>query len=626
MNVRLKKEFQSLFWPWLVTVLIGLLPVLNWMLPTSLFEQNTRAVYAIASAGFVLGTILLAALPFGEELNLRTLPMLLSQPCDRWQIWREKFHITLLLVGSAALIHVIGYLPFWGMLHAEWKVAMAFLVFSLCSATFWTLVARSTIGGAVLCLAFQSVLLLLAYAFTEKSYYTTGVKQMGSKTELFLLLTSLLLSPVFLWLGWFLFSRLQLAQNWSGEALSIASNSTAPRRNLWFRIKTHAPLRNLILKELRLYLPVFVMMALFACLWMTVVFTLRIAPQKVVVLTNVLNGFTLIYIPLVLLISGCISLSEEKSLGVYPTNLTSPVSLTKQWLIKVLIATLVGILGGIIVPILLVVLENTFSSRALDTGVRHISSQGAIFWVFCLLLTSSISLSFWASNVLNNTVKAAFFSGFSIVAITVFHSLGFGAGMKMGWLTAAPILWLTAQFQLSLSWFQTKSAELYFSSYSLLGFLFVVLSWRHYRLPQSSTRQLLKNAVAILACSFAIGIVVGDIRRTSDYSAMDQSSLYVETLAALKESSAGVISPQGKNSHQLHLEELIATGKLSSQTIKWLSDCTIWTSYPYYQSQPLKIKDVEHVQIIIDLNRNRDSVSFYIPAKAPPHLPTAISK
>ena len=174
MNIRLKKEFQSLFWPWVVALLLGLIPLLSWMLPTLQFEQSFRSIYILAGAGCVLGIALLSTMPFGEEFSLRTMPMLLSHPVSRSQIWTEKFKITLLLTLTVALLNSAGYLPFWGLIKDQLKVASAFLIFTVCSGAFFTLLTRSSIGGAVLCLFTQCAVLLTTYAFTQENYYKVG--------------------------------------------------------------------------------------------------------------------------------------------------------------------------------------------------------------------------------------------------------------------------------------------------------------------------------------------------------------------------------------------------------------------------------------------------------------------
>ncbi len=611
MNVRLKKEIQSVLWPWLAVALLGLLPIFGWVLPAEDFNTSFRTFNTLSSAGFFFGVVLLSTLPFGEELNLRTMPMLLSQPITRWQVWREKLRITFLTIASIVLIYLVSYLPFISLIEHELKIIVAFLIFTLCSATFWTLLARSTIGGAVLCLFSQAVIMLIAYAFTQKSYFTAGMWMRSSQTENLLVAISLMLSPILLWLGWRMFSKLQPSGNWDNESpISFESKATGSKLAL-LRMSSISPFRNIILKELRLYKPVFVMISLFASLWLAAALTNHFTSQKQVVLSNLLNGITLIYVPLVLLISGCISLGEEKNLGIHLTNLTSPISTARQWLLKIIVATLVGISGGIIVPILLVELEKLFAGRVLDTAISNIHNGTGTFWSFCLLLTSSISLSFWAATVLNRTIHAAFFAGFILVAVAVFHRLGFGMGNDMGWLTAKPILWFTANHQLSLSWFQWKSIEILFISYSLLGFLFLALSWRHYRWLDLAPRRLFANTTIVLAASFAIGMTVGDVRRSSDYQNMEKSALYQETLAALKASSTGLAMSLNRNPRQLYLEELAANGKLSIQTKKWLENCIILPSHETFQ-----INGTEHIQVIVELAGGRDSLGFYIPIEA----------
>ena len=138
-NRRVLKEARALFWPWCAITFAGLLPLLP--LPSGIGDVSLL----IATAGFWIGIPLMATLSLGNEFQHRTLSLMLSQPVDRGRIWGEKSTVTICAVLSTLLV----YAPvFHGALQQEfefWLIPASWIVITVCSAMFWTLVARSTI-------------------------------------------------------------------------------------------------------------------------------------------------------------------------------------------------------------------------------------------------------------------------------------------------------------------------------------------------------------------------------------------------------------------------------------------------------------------------------------------------
>ena len=93
-TTRMLKEARPLFWPWCAVILAGVLPL----------AHQPQLIGWISPIGFFLGIPLLAAIPFGDEFQHRTLSLLLSQPIGRMEIWGEKLSVTVLAVVSAALV------------------------------------------------------------------------------------------------------------------------------------------------------------------------------------------------------------------------------------------------------------------------------------------------------------------------------------------------------------------------------------------------------------------------------------------------------------------------------------------------------------------------------------------
>jgi len=571
MNVRLKKEFTALFWPWLVAAVVGLLPLLSWMLPDSQFEQNFRSVYILAGAGFVIGIALLSTMPFGEEFSLRTMPMLLSHPVTRWQIWADKLKITLGLTITVALLNIISCLPFWGFMGGQLKLASAFLIFTVSSGAFWVLFARSTIGGMVLCLFTQAVIVVTAYALTQARYFDIGVWDSSQDTEGILLGASLIVSPLLMLLGWKLFSRLQDSGAATLEIPFLANlDSTQASRFTYFRARSDSPRLNLLLKELSFYKPVFVMAYLFAGLWIGVLLLLTCFPLKYNLLSNTMNGFLAIYAAMALVISGCISLGEEKGLGLHGSNLTLPVSWTRQWFLKISIALTVGLVCAVILPLLLAKFETFFAIRPMDTMAKGFLKEQSGLIAYCVMLSSFVAVSFWSATLTNRTIHAAFLAGFTILFIAVFHAMG--KSMSLGLLTAPLLDWITAHRHLHLGWAADYNEKLVYLSYAFIGLLFLVLSRFCYQNLKAPKITIIKTGLGMVVISWICGAVVTDIHRSASNQYSEFHPFVTESRAALLASKADSWPARYPKDRPLWYggTYLTKSGKLSPLTAKWL--------------------------------------------------------
>src|SRR5262249_54109014 len=101
------------------------------------------------------------ALSFGNEFQQRTISLLLSQPVDRMRIWTAKWAVLISAVLSSVIVYSVGDGVFSQAGFPDVVFAGACLIIALCSGTFWTLVARSTIGGLVFTLMESVVIVLL---------------------------------------------------------------------------------------------------------------------------------------------------------------------------------------------------------------------------------------------------------------------------------------------------------------------------------------------------------------------------------------------------------------------------------------------------------------------------------
>src|SRR5919106_793556 len=111
MGKSLKKELRTLAWPVAAIVAVIVLPM-AW---ASTFEPTAvprhllsvwMSAFQASAAGFLLGSALLAALPFGAEFQHRTMVLLMAQPVTRARVWLTK-HAA--LVAVLIVVGLAGY-------------------------------------------------------------------------------------------------------------------------------------------------------------------------------------------------------------------------------------------------------------------------------------------------------------------------------------------------------------------------------------------------------------------------------------------------------------------------------------------------------------------------------------
>ncbi len=470
MRQRLTKEYRALRLPWLVGLAAGL----------AMLDHRAQDYAIVAAVGCVA---LLAAMSIGNEFQHRTIALLLSQPCPRRTLWREKLLVLAMLVGTLGLVLFVNWgiaVPMGYARHdmvmapsvgqAIWAVADTqrhhdmvmtgiFCLAVVCSAPLWTLVARSIIGGMVFSLAGALLLLLLTVQLgVEKILgprYENGIPD--SVYAWAWLITGLIYSGACLLAGWRKFARLgaqRCPSRREHHSLSAAlresgwwkclrnvllpAEAGAPQVTResrwwnWLRIRPAGGLRNLVRKELRLQKPTFVVAALFSLCWLAAVGLHRLAPERGY--DGLIYMLAFVYIALVLALAGSISLGEERTLGLAAWHLTLPVSARLQWLLKLAVGAVVAIGLGLVLPGLLA-LATLPEARA---GLAHITQHGnatdlpglaagTALWLFFVL-------SFWAATLLGNTMRAV------LTAV-----LGSGAlvlcVLLSGWLAETIIAW-----------------------------------------------------------------------------------------------------------------------------------------------------------------------------------------
>ena len=394
----LLKETRPMLGPWFLISLAGATPAL---LPFSSIIGD-RFIAVIYGAGFWIGLPLLATISLGNEFQFRTIPLLLSQPVNRMKIWNTKWLVAVTTVFSSALVYSFQRDPF---LRGDWAAFLAccaWLIIAVSSATFWILVAQSTIGGLVLNLMQACIILTIAALVN----FTLGRGFYPMATELsptFAFPLAVCYSVFMIWLGRRKLARFQSTGTIAGDDVLVNHPQIMRIFTGWLRCRPQGALLNLVRKEIRLLWPVWLFTALCIALLIAVAPLQLVLKSTDVSVTNVpfiAVAIVTLYGFFALLLTGSISVGEEKALGARAWQMTLPVSPDVQWLVKLMVVLLTTFAGLILVV----------NSGYLLLGKPFLDtfdgSVGRHDWVQLLQLASLSLVGFWCACAVNGTVRS----------------------------------------------------------------------------------------------------------------------------------------------------------------------------------------------------------------------------
>ena len=340
-NTRIAKEARELFWPWCMVTIIG---TVLWLAVASGFRVPYGELSVIA---FSFGIPLLATLSFGSEFQHRTLSLLLTQPVSRSRVWSEKLGVLVVATSLTALVYYVAWRDTLNYSRVPLFIPAILLVTSVASSTFWTLSARSTIGGMTLNLLAQSIVIIGIQRILE----LTGARIDAFPAVFFVSIAVLAYAVVMLCLGRRKLIGFQTIGEIAGTDVLTSGSNIMPRRfSELVRWRTKGASLNLARKELRLLRPVGLIALL--CL----VMMLCLAPLRF--LPGMTNGRTIglvAFIPLSILtllmvvLAGTLPVAEERFLGTHAWHATLPVPARRQWLIKLAISILVSVASTFLV-------------------------------------------------------------------------------------------------------------------------------------------------------------------------------------------------------------------------------------------------------------------------------------
>jgi hypothetical protein len=386
--------------------------------------------------GFLGGLALVATLAFGQDLQDRTLPLLLSQPLSRSRIWNQKMILITAAVFAATLIELVllaavsGWYSGDEIRHAigtfrsdEVFIAGMFLLATVCSCGFWTLFARSTIGGLVFNVASQFIAAVSVALLWGKF---RGYDEPFQEPWTFVLVgaAGFLYSGAFLWAGARKFRRLEVRGDRLGEGDPFGFG--AGRGRIWFRLLASRPTRpalNFIKKELLLQKTVAQFSMLFVLCWFAVMLLQWLGPVQH--LTFLYDVLACVYAPVASLLAGCISLGEERALGLTSPQRALPFAPALQWLLKLGSSAATAVVLGFSLPLVLVILTNRLG-LANESGLASAGNSAVLG--FAAISTIMFVLGYWAIHLAGNTLKAALFA---IAFVVLLNALTF-TGIYLG--------------------------------------------------------------------------------------------------------------------------------------------------------------------------------------------------
>jgi hypothetical protein len=502
MNTRLAKELRALALPWCVAAPAG---IILHSLALGVIEEGDFLNFVQVIAGFVFlgGLLALAATPWGSEFQQGTLPLLLSQPSARSRIWRDKLFAAFLAMLSALLLEALSRFVTFSVTSSLTGIVLpdqfemmvgAWMIPTLCSVVFWTMLGRSTIGGMAFTVSAQFFVLGILIWVLE------SVRIIGVAKNTILIVAGIIYSALFLLLSWRKFSRLEITQL-STDSLSGSKPLVALGLRLnWLRCRPTSGVLNLIRKEIQLQKPLFILAAILCAVWIFAGLMLVLLPSQRAhpeISDGSFAGAALVlsivfYIPLMALLGGCVSLGEEKSLGLTAWHLTFPISIRRQWAVKLSVALATWFVLGVALPCILTSIGAAMSARGALTAHTFNDVEFEIWFGILLFASGVFAVSFWAMTLFSNTLRAIIATLAMISALCCSSALGYwlmlqvqgqqGFGMggprwnSQAWLVLAGLTALFALIQSRIQFRRLQTSPRLVAKYSFCLLAFVCVA------------------------------------------------------------------------------------------------------------------------------------------------------
>lgn len=562
-RTRIRKEVRQLQWPWL---LIAVAAILSTRPPSSTWSFYYDAVSWAFLTGIFVGIPLLASLPAGYEFEHRTMALLLAQPIERAKLWREKHLVAAIGILPVALIFFLS-----PMLNDPddprfWITAVLWMVTMSAAATFWTMLAKSTLGGLVLNTA-ANVLLLVGWTYLADRLRAAKVLN-GTVTAAAIVLF-VCYAVTMVWLGRRAFLRQQAVEGLAAEDAfgSMLRFIVPPTVREWLPCRPTSPTLNLLRREFWLLRPVWIFGLVNTLAWICLLL-LHQVPRKgheasvaVIVL--------IVVSPLSAILAGAMSMGEEKTLGTHLWHMTLPISIAKQWILKLVVAIVAGVVCSTGSPILVLSIAGSLAGGPMT----YFGDDPLWLW---LLAAAGISLmAFWCSCIVKGTVRAALWMMLVCIALMITATLAARLGYRLYYaaeLLMSRLYLYLDPFRFGPSTF-SRSTFLFRSMVLVVSAFMVLQSYRLFRAQrQDSTRSIVVSMLPLFVVILVISSVLWIPDALGGAAREQQYAIFDEIHAAIEAVQASLPNPNPTHPIQLSADDLAKAAPLSSVTRRWLAN------------------------------------------------------
>lgn len=353
-----------------------------------------------------LACLWICANAFGSEFEHRTLGQLLVQPRSRGRIYLEKLGVAGGIAGTAAVIFFLT--PSGSGVTGDPQILL--LILGLASAPFFTLISRSTLAGFVFTLAVPMALYLVLQTLLDVYHarvYPDLADRSSEEKALLWAGGAIYLGATAL-AGWRVFRGLEWREGGAGGGSAPGLHALTGAWDRWIgrRRLGQAATAQLIRKELRLHVVPWLVAGILVGLWGLSLLVRKWAPESELGVaaanTSTVTLFAGILGAFIFLVTGASAIAEERVLGTLEWQWTQPISMARQWRIKVGVATALALTLGLILPTALIWLG--FDADSLSTTFGKPEWQPIA--AYAAALAALFATSLYASSVSHSSMKA----------------------------------------------------------------------------------------------------------------------------------------------------------------------------------------------------------------------------
>ena len=573
-----RKEARPLLMPWAVVMFVGGFSLLH-MPRDNYYWRSLDLLNWILPLGCFFAIPLLASLPLGSEFQHRTLTFLLAQPVDRETLWRQKVTIMLAAVMPATALYLLS-----ARINPEFEggfwLAAVWIISSVSGSVAGTLIARSSIGGLALSSAFQGILFLIWNRLAEPQRHN------GHFSSAFLWITAVALvfyATCMVLLGRRMFLQFQAIEGGHANLDSIPGLGFLQQIGTsWLRCRPRGAVLNLIRREFHLLRTVWLLGFFSLFMWICLILLGIVRPNNNDGRAPLAAGIAATLSFAIALLSGALSIGEEKNWGTHAWQLTLPLSLSVQWLVKLLAALFTTVICAAAIPISVLLVGGWFHGSPLlylgDTDL----------WFYPLAAAAVTLMAFWSCCAVKGTVHAVV--GFFALLFSLAFAISFGP-----WLADQAMLFSKGFFNLLVGKLDPVSVHHVLSVLIGAGFITGIMgktifsitiillvafglmqSRRMFRAAAAqSSKYIVRRALPLLAICLLPSLAVAIFFEFAMASWRQQEVMWTETHHAIEAAQRDKTGEKAVQPQRLTMEALAKASPLSDSTRKWLNNSHI---------------------------------------------------